>query len=110
MRDRQRKDRSETPIKAALTDIQYIAEAGVLCCAADQPELIDRREPQTQLRWLGNSGWLANSLAEPLCEAWSALIRARHLSWLQRQTAKEDLRHWQAPVAKAWKSVFGDKA
>ncbi len=106
MRSRQRRERKESPIKALLTDIQYIAEAGVLCHAAEHQDLIESRRIDAQLALLADTGWLTPSTAEQLSSAWSALIGQRHLHWLERQSREDNLDGVEPVVAEIWQKIF----
>ncbi|NDY95925.1 bifunctional [glutamate--ammonia ligase]-adenylyl-L-tyrosine phosphorylase/[glutamate--ammonia-ligase] adenylyltransferase [Wenzhouxiangella limi] len=107
MRARQQRDRSETPIKGLMTDIQYIAEAGVLCQAAKSPELIEVRRSDRQIDLLRRSGWLTGEQASGLIEAWNEAIQARHICWLQRHPDDVDLSAARRTVSAVWQSCFG---
>jgi glutamate-ammonia-ligase adenylyltransferase len=107
MRARQRRDRDEPPVKKLMTDLQYIAEAGLLDQAAAQPELVDARRTDHQIERLGQSGWLTKEQAEALAVAWNDVVRARHVCWLQRRTGEFDLDSARQTVSKVWESLFG---
>jgi glutamate-ammonia-ligase adenylyltransferase len=106
MRARQRRERSETPIKALMTDLQYIAEAGVLCKGAQNPELIKVRALDQQIDLLGKCGWLTESTADSLTQVWQSLVRARHICWLQRHPDDIDLSDARAEISEAWQACF----
>jgi glutamate-ammonia-ligase adenylyltransferase len=106
MRERQKAERQETPIKSLLTDLQFIAECGVLCLAGKHPGLIDHRRPGELLRHLSRSGWLDPSLAEALAEPWETLLAARHLQWLSRDETPADLVSINDAIERAWRDIF----
>ncbi|MFW5816501.1 MAG: bifunctional [glutamate--ammonia ligase]-adenylyl-L-tyrosine phosphorylase/[glutamate--ammonia-ligase] adenylyltransferase, partial [Wenzhouxiangella sp.] len=107
MRERQQRERSESPIKRLLTDLQYIAEAGVLCQAAASPELVEARRSDRQIDRLRRTGWLSAEQAAGLTEAWNEAIRARHVCWLRRDAEEIDLSAARRRVAAVWRSCFG---
>ncbi|HMA98982.1 MAG TPA: bifunctional [glutamate--ammonia ligase]-adenylyl-L-tyrosine phosphorylase/[glutamate--ammonia-ligase] adenylyltransferase, partial [Wenzhouxiangella sp.] len=106
MRARQRRERSETPIKALMTDLQYIAEAGVLCKAADQPELVSSRTTEKQIELLEHCNWFSEATAGSLKQAWQLLVRARHVCWLQRHPDDADLAVADKQISEAWRACF----
>ena len=106
MRARQQRERSETSIKALMTDLQYIAEAGVLCKGAQNPELIGARALDQQIDLLGKCGWLTESTADALTQVWQSLVRARHICWLQRHPDDIDLSDARAEISEAWQACF----
>ncbi len=110
MRERQRRERTESPIKSALTDIQYLAEAGVLCRAASHPELIETRRVDEQIRQLEHIGWLDPSASRMLVDTWNDLVRQLHLHWLQRQASANAVKDHQEKLTTVWQSVFGNRA
>lgn len=107
MRQRQRRERAEDPVKALLTDIQYITELGVLCQAAEQPELITQRQPEQQLTLLADAGWISSTMAGSLNDAWQALSGQRHRSWLAREPQAETDPAVAEMVGQAWEQTFG---
>ncbi|MEE4638573.1 MAG: bifunctional [glutamate--ammonia ligase]-adenylyl-L-tyrosine phosphorylase/[glutamate--ammonia-ligase] adenylyltransferase [Wenzhouxiangella sp.] len=107
MRARQQRDRAETPVKRLMTDLQYIAEAGLLDQAVARPELVDVRRTDHQIERLGQSGWLTMDRAKELAAAWNDVVRARHVCWLQRHTEDVDLDRGRQTVSRVWKSLFG---
>jgi len=84
MRQRQQRERHEDPIKRGLTDLQYIAELGVLSQAAKHPNLVSARTPHDQFRQLTETGWMSARRADTLIDAWQALSNRRHRNWLER--------------------------
>jgi glutamate-ammonia-ligase adenylyltransferase len=107
MRERQRRDRPETEIKSLITDLQYLAEAGVLCRAAGFSELAKARDLHQQIGDLQHSGWFCPQTAGRLQTAYDALIRARHLCWLQRHPDGLDLQPARDSISDAWNACFG---
>lgn len=107
MRARQQRDRAESAIKKLLTDLQYIAEAGLLCQAATRPELIEARRTDRQIDLLARAGWLSGEQAEALTAAWNGVIQARHVCWLQRHADDVDLSTARRIVSEVWQSRFG---
>ncbi|TVQ35306.1 MAG: bifunctional [glutamate--ammonia ligase]-adenylyl-L-tyrosine phosphorylase/[glutamate--ammonia-ligase] adenylyltransferase [Wenzhouxiangella sp.] len=110
MRARQQRDRSEDPIKRRLTDLQYMAELGLLTNAADNPDLIDCRQPVAQFEALGDCGWLKADTASQLVSAWQALNRQRHRSWLLRDPEPEPASDLTDLVDRHWQLLLGESA
>ncbi|MFU8833465.1 MAG: hypothetical protein ACNA7J_15100, partial [Wenzhouxiangella sp.] len=107
MRLRQQRERREDPIKARLTDLQYIAELGILSQAARHPHLANARAPREQFHQLADIGWIKPDRADELIAAWQALSNRRHLNWLERspdQTLPEAV---EQTVTENWDTVFG---
>ncbi len=109
MRERQRRQRPETEIKALITDLQYLAEAGVLCQSARFPELTRSRSLDLQIGGLQNSGWFDAETGQRLQKAYDALIQARHLCWLQRHPEGLDLQPARRDISSAWTACFGSR-
>ncbi|MEE4296290.1 MAG: bifunctional [glutamate--ammonia ligase]-adenylyl-L-tyrosine phosphorylase/[glutamate--ammonia-ligase] adenylyltransferase [Wenzhouxiangella sp.] len=107
MRDRQRRSRPETEIKALITDLQYLVEAGILCQASQLSGLATCRSLDQQIDGLQRSGWFSDVTAEQLRHAYGVLIRARHLCWLQRHPDGLDLQPARDSISVAWTSCFG---
>lgn len=107
MRQRQKSERQEDTVKRLLTDIQYIAELGVLTRASAQDELIELRQPIEQLRCLADVGWIEKPRAEALVKAWQRLSGMRHRAWLERADTAEVDGETRALVEEAWVGVFG---
>ncbi|WP_376695768.1 bifunctional [glutamate--ammonia ligase]-adenylyl-L-tyrosine phosphorylase/[glutamate--ammonia-ligase] adenylyltransferase [Wenzhouxiangella sp. EGI_FJ10305] len=107
MRRRQRRERRESPVKRALTDLQFLAELGVLTQAADHPELVDHRDTGAQLDALARTQWIDDEQAQELAEAWRQLLQARHLDWLRREPASFDAKSVHAMIDEAWAARFG---
>ncbi|MGY6553676.1 MAG: bifunctional [glutamate--ammonia ligase]-adenylyl-L-tyrosine phosphorylase/[glutamate--ammonia-ligase] adenylyltransferase [Wenzhouxiangella sp.] len=107
MRARQRRERSENALKRQLTDVQYLAEAGVLCLAAKHPELISQRRADAQLDALAALGWLPERLTAELKTAWTELTAERHLHWLKRTPDNAEASKVHPAIAEAWQSIFG---
>ena len=106
MRQRQASERKESPVRRILTDLQFIAELGVLQEAAKQPDLIEARSTPDQLHALAETGWLSDTQAHELEEAWAALMRQRHGRWLLRDFNADDLATAETIVSKAWDRHF----
>jgi glutamate-ammonia-ligase adenylyltransferase len=107
MRERQRKERGESPLKRALTDLQFIAELGVLTQAHSHPELVELRDTGEQLQALANIGWLSASSADELVDLFGSLLRQRHHDWLSRASVPVDGERWQAVIEPVWSDRFG---
>lgn len=107
MRKRQRRERKEEPIKRLLTDLQFLAELGALEQAADHPALVEHRQPVALFEQLSRCGWLTADAATELAEAWQALNRQRHLSWLARQPDAEPSAEIGELIAHHWQEQFG---
>jgi len=110
MRERQRNERGESAVKRALTDLQFIAELGVLTQAHDHPTLVDHRDTGQQLRALAEIGWLSAASSQELVELFDSLLRQRHHDWLSRTSAPADIEHWQATIEPTWTDRFGDRS
>ncbi len=107
MRLRQRNERAESAVKRLLTDLQFIAECGVLCQAGAHPELLESRQPDRQLSLLGQIGWLPELDSESLVTIWQKALSLRHQQWLVRDAAERPEREHSEAVAAAWQTVFG---
>lgn len=107
MRTRQRREREEDPVKRGLTDIQYIAEAGVLCLASAHPSLVERRRPDEQIDLLSQLDWLPAKDTESLLAAWQTLTGQRHQRWLQRESDSGDQKRTRETIDQAWGLIFG---
>jgi len=106
MRERQKLERSETPVKSLLTDLQFIAECGVLCKSNDHHELLATRRPDELLDLLGELGWINAEIAKPLSQAWRDLLVHRHHQWLSRTDDRDISVKLEALVAHAWSTTF----
>ncbi|RFF27187.1 MULTISPECIES: bifunctional [glutamate--ammonia ligase]-adenylyl-L-tyrosine phosphorylase/[glutamate--ammonia-ligase] adenylyltransferase [unclassified Wenzhouxiangella] len=106
MRERQRRERRESPVKRALTDLQFLAELGVLTQAADHPALVDHRDTGAQLEALAQARWIDDEQAQELAEAWRKLLQARHLDWLRREPASFDTENLRPVIDAAWTTHF----
>lgn len=109
MRRRQRQERRETATKRALTDLQFLAELGLLVNAAEHPELIEHRNTLNQLSALADAGWLSASDADALIGHWQALQRHRHFDWLRREPATLDDTALRDDIQRLWSRHFGDR-
>ncbi len=107
MRARQQRQRREEAAKRRLTDLQYIAELGILGHAAEHPELIDTRSPPEQFARLREIGWLEAGEADGLIKAWQTLSGLRHRAWLARSPAGELPVETEQVIDAAWQRVFG---
>jgi len=107
MRRRQLRERREMPTKRALTDLQFLAELGVLTQAADHPELVEHRETGSQFEALAHTRWIDTERAEALAGAWRRLLERRHMDWLRREPAPFDERAVRELIDEAWNSHFG---
>jgi len=110
MRRRQRRERRESATKQVLTDLQFLAELGVLTQAADCPELIRHRDTGSQLEALAQTKWIDSEQAQTLADVWRKLLERRHLDWLRRTPAGFDERAVQQPIDEAWLSFFGSSS
>jgi glutamate-ammonia-ligase adenylyltransferase len=72
-----------------LLDIDFVAQLGVLECAARHPEVLDSTATGDQLLALGRAGWLPAREARQLAGLHAALGRARHLRALSRRETPE---------------------
>ncbi len=109
MRDRQARERKESPVRRLLTDLQFVAELGVLQEAADHPELIEHRATPDQLTALAETGWLDNEMADRLKKAWSLLMQQRHRGWLLRDFEDTGLEDTANVIQQAWRQRFPGK-
>ncbi|TVS11840.1 MAG: bifunctional [glutamate--ammonia ligase]-adenylyl-L-tyrosine phosphorylase/[glutamate--ammonia-ligase] adenylyltransferase [Wenzhouxiangella sp.] len=108
MRDRQRRERSEDEVKGVLTDVQYIAEAGILSEAGAHPDLVELRSPDQQLEALGRLQWIDPDQAEQLARTWQLLTGERHIRWLGRNPDSGSIEMARPVVERAWFLVFGE--
>jgi len=106
MRHRQKQDRRESEVKSLLTDLQFIAECGVLCLSREHPELLEIRRPGALLPKLAERGWLDQSLARSLGETWEKLLSARHMEWLSRSEPAASPAALSDRIRDAWSQVF----
>ncbi|RFF30530.1 bifunctional [glutamate--ammonia ligase]-adenylyl-L-tyrosine phosphorylase/[glutamate--ammonia-ligase] adenylyltransferase [Wenzhouxiangella sediminis] len=107
MRARQLRERRESPTKRALTDLQFLAELGVLTRAAEHPGLVAHRRTDTQLEALAEAGWLDGEQARALAEDWRGLLERRHMDWLRREPAPFDEDGVRERIDDAWSDRFG---
>jgi glutamate-ammonia-ligase adenylyltransferase len=107
MRARQIRERRESPTKRALTDLQFLAELGVLTQAADHPELVDHRDTGAQLAALADIGWLDTASATALVDDWRGLLERRHMDWLRREPSPFDEEGVRQRIDAAWNDRFG---
>ncbi|MFU8832152.1 MAG: bifunctional [glutamate--ammonia ligase]-adenylyl-L-tyrosine phosphorylase/[glutamate--ammonia-ligase] adenylyltransferase [Wenzhouxiangella sp.] len=107
MRLRQQRERREDPIKARLTDVQYIAELGILTQAARHPQLANARAPNEQFHQLAEIGWIKPDRADDLNAAWQVLSNRRHLNWLERSPDQILPEAVEQTVADNWSAFFG---
>ncbi|MEM7054718.1 MAG: bifunctional [glutamate--ammonia ligase]-adenylyl-L-tyrosine phosphorylase/[glutamate--ammonia-ligase] adenylyltransferase, partial [Pseudomonadota bacterium] len=89
MRQRQRSSRHEALEKSLLTDIQFIAELGVLLHAAEHPRLIDVRTTDEQLNLLNQIGWIRNETFKALIKIQAEASALRDWYYLERDFAAE---------------------
>ncbi len=106
MRKRQARERKEPPVQRLLTDLQFVAELGVLQEAPDHPGLIEHRATPDQLAALSETGWLDARLADRLNRAWSQLMQQRHRGWLLRDFREADLDDVAQAIDEAWRRHF----
>jgi len=106
MRRRQRRERRESSIKRGLTDLQFIAELGVLTQAADHPRLCQHRDTGSQFDALAEAGWIDGPRAAGLIDHWQTLLRHRHLDWLRREPVPFDEAMILADIEAAWQAHF----
>ncbi|MEE4329704.1 MAG: bifunctional [glutamate--ammonia ligase]-adenylyl-L-tyrosine phosphorylase/[glutamate--ammonia-ligase] adenylyltransferase [Wenzhouxiangella sp.] len=106
MRRRQQGERAESRVKRRLTDLQYIAELGILLRAADEPSLLDQRAPPEQFEALSAIGWLAREQARELSSAWQDLSTRRRRGWLERAPDPSLPAELENVVDTAWRLVF----
>ncbi|HSH27881.1 MAG TPA: bifunctional glutamine synthetase adenylyltransferase/deadenyltransferase, partial [Wenzhouxiangella sp.] len=110
MRARQLQQRRESFTRRALTDLQFLAELGVLTQAADHPDLLAHRDTGSQLDALAATGWIAADQARALAGDWRRLVERRHLDWLRREPAPFDEKRVRARIDTAWHDRFGQAA
>ncbi len=110
MRARQLQQRRESFTRRALTDLQFLAELGVLTQAADHPDLLAHRDTGSQLDALATTGWIAADQARALASDWRRLVERRHLDWLRREPAPFDEKRVRARIDTAWHDRFGQAA
>lgn len=107
MRARQLRERRESPTKRALTDLQFLAELGVLTQAAEHPELAAHRDTGSQLEALAQTRWIDAEQARTLAEDWRGLLQRRHMDWLRREPYPFDEDGVRERLDAAWKDRFG---
>lgn len=106
MRHRQKKDRKESSVKGLLTDLQFIAECGVLCLAREHPDLLELRRPGDLFPELAEIGWIDAQLAQSLSRTWEKLLSTRHMQWLSRVDSGATLESPGEDIRQAWAQVF----
>ncbi len=106
MRQRQKSDRHENAIKNRLTDLQFIAELGVLTQACRQPELLESRQPHHHLQHLAAKNWISKSESDTLVQAWHQLLGLRHQNWLVRAPDADLPDNLDLTVQEAWERTF----
>jgi len=106
MRARQKRERKEDPVKSLLTDLQFIAECGVLEQAKAHTDLIEPRRPGQLFARLGAQDWLPVELAGTLTSTWHKLLALRHQRWLSRIEAPLDLDPYRPAIEQAWALIF----
>lgn len=107
MRQKQRHERAETPVKQRLTDLQFVIEFGVLTQAHEKPELATLRSPDEQIDALAG---LEKTHRRELLMAWRSLIEQQHHQWLDRNPSPTDANELQQVdrlVAKTWQALMG---
>jgi glutamate-ammonia-ligase adenylyltransferase len=82
MRNKQRQGRTESALTANMTDLQVIAELGILIHAHQHLNLLAHRQIPDQLQALGECGGLPAAQAQTLIDCWHQLIALRHQHWL----------------------------
>lgn len=106
MRDKQISERTETPIKKRINDLQFVAEFGVLTQAHQNEALIDARSPDAQVPLLKGPD---ATLMQQLIDAWHTLNQALHHQWLDRMPEPLDERtllNIDAAIDKAWQALL----
>jgi len=93
MRDRIRQAHTDNDSSkhdaGGLVDIGFVAQLGILLCAAEHPEILDCRGTPEQLEALENVGWLRRGQTQTLLHAFHALTRQGHMALLQREPSGE---------------------
>src|SRR5699024_9231635 len=107
MRARQASQRRETATRRTLTDLQFLAELGVLTQAFRHPDLVEHRDTGSQLAALAALGWINARQGRRLAADWRRLIERRHMDWLRRAPAPFDEDEVNAHVDAAWQDRFG---
>lgn len=106
MRQRQRRSRPEQAGKNLLTDIQFIAELGVLLNAADDPELAGLRATDAQLTRLNRIGWLSDTQTGQLLEIQTEANALRDSYYLERDFEGRPARASIETCGQIWKAMF----
>lgn len=106
MRRRQRGERRESPTKRALTDLQFLAELGVLTQARNHPDLVEYRDTGAQFQGLAQTRWIEAERADALAEAWRTLLGQRHMDWLRREPVAFEEGETQSLIEAAWSDYF----
>ena len=109
MRQRQQRARSEAVGKSLLTDIQFIAELGVLLNAADDPELAELRATDAQLVRLKQIGWLTDAQTERLLEIQAEANGLRDSYYLERDFDGRPAPASLEACGRIWLEAFGSK-
>ena len=105
MRQKQKTERQESKAKERLTDIQFLAEWGVLTQAHHNEALIHVRSCPEQLALIDG---IDSDLIEPLQASWRELTLAIHQMWLVREPSTlnpESLAQVDRLIAQAWQTI-----
>ncbi len=106
MRQKQKHERAETPIKQRLTDLQFAIEFGVLTQAHDHPDLATLRAPEHQIDALAG---LTDAHRDALTQSWRSLIEQQHHQWLDRSpqpTDADELKRVDELVIATWQALM----
>ena len=106
MRERQRRERPEDPYRRLLTDIQFVAELGVLLKAASHPALAELRQTAAQLEALTDCGELPAQDASLLAEAQAKALEMRDRNFLERGRKESMPEGLQSAVEEIWARTF----
>ncbi|MEM1080041.1 MAG: bifunctional [glutamate--ammonia ligase]-adenylyl-L-tyrosine phosphorylase/[glutamate--ammonia-ligase] adenylyltransferase [Pseudomonadota bacterium] len=106
MREKQRQSRLDSPEKQLLTDIQFMAELGVLLLAHDHPELIQQRATEHQLKALAELAWLPDQDIERLLNIQAYALSIRDARYLERAYHAPPIESQLSVCARIWSKAF----
>ena len=92
-----------------MIDIEFIAQYGVLANAASQPQLLQHTATRKLLRALQQSGWLSDTQADILYDAYAHYRQRSHQRALQEKSSRLDGSEFadlRQQVQQIWQQVF----
>ncbi|MDQ1362219.1 MAG: [glutamine synthetase] adenylyltransferase / [glutamine synthetase]-adenylyl-L-tyrosine [Pseudomonadota bacterium] len=96
-----------------MVDIEFIAQYGVLANAATRPQLLQATATRKLLRALQQCGWLSETQADILYNAYATYRQRSHQRALQEQSSTLDGNEFaglRAQVQQIWQQIFSIKS